>query len=314
MSAAPKIVFLDAASVDKLPTYDKFNELGEFTSYARTASAEFMEHATGAQVLITNKIELTAERIEQLPDLRLICVAATGTNNVDKDAAKARNIPVRNVSGYSTDSVAQLTMTALFAVAMDLIYLNRAVYEGHYGKAKDFTFWRHPFYELGGARFGIIGMGTIGRRVAELATAYGAKVVYYSSRGHDHDVPYPRAELDELLETCEVISIHCALTDDTRNLLGYAELKKMKPSAYLVNMARGGIVDEAALVRALNEDRIAGAAIDVFTEEPLPDDHVYLTVRDQHRLLLTPHVAWASVEARTRLIEGIMDNIRQGWE
>ncbi|MCP9236474.1 D-2-hydroxyacid dehydrogenase [Lewinella sp. JB7] len=314
MSDAPKIVFLDAASVDQLPDFRKFETLGHFTSYSHTTPEQFMERAAGAQVLITNKIEITAERIERLPDLRLICVAATGTNNVDEEAARARDIPVRNVSGYSTDSVAQLTMTALFAVAMDLIYLNQAVYGGEYGRAKDFTFWRHPFYELGGARFGIIGMGTIGRRVAELATAYGAEVVYYSSRGHDHDVPYPRVELDELLSTCEVISIHCALSDSTRNLIGYPQLQRMRTSAYLINMARGGIVVEADLVRALDEGEIAGAAIDVYTQEPLPEDHVYLTVRDRHKLLLTPHVAWASVEARTRLIEGVMDNIREGWE
>ncbi len=314
MSAAPKIVFLDAATLSDLPAFSRFDDLGDFTSYPRTTPAQVVERAAGAQVVVTNKCPLPAEVINQLPELQLVCIAATGTNNVDKAATKARGIPVRNVAGYSTDSVAQLTLTALFAVAMDLVYLNQAVYAGEYSKAEDFALWRQPFYELRGARFGIIGMGTIGRRVAELATAYGAEVVYYSVRGNDHDVPYPRLEsLDKLLTTCDVLSIHCALTEETDGLLGYAELHKMKSSAYLVNMARGGIVAETALVRALDEGLLAGAAIDVFTQEPLPADHPYLTIQHPQRLLLTPHVGWASVEARTTLVEGVVANITEGW-
>ena len=313
MPAAPTIVFLDAGTVDDLPAFEKFQELGDFTAYARTTPEALIEHATGAEVLITNKVRLTAETIAQLPDLKLICVAATGTNNIDKQAAEQRGIPVRNVAGYSTDSVAQLTLTAFFAVAMDLLHLDREVYNGNYSRAQDFTLWRHPFYELNGKRYGIIGMGTIGRRVAEIATAYGAEVVYFSARGHDHDVPYPRLELDEFLTTCDVVSIHCALTDQTRGLLGLARLRQMKSTAYLVNVARGGIVVETDLVTALNEGVIAGAAVDVFTAEPIPDDHPYLSVHNQEKLLLTPHVGWASVEARTRLIEGVMENIREGY-
>ena len=183
MPAAPTIVFLDAGTVDDLPAFEKFQDLGDFTAYARTVPDELIEHATGAEVLITNKVRLTAEAIARLPDLKLICVAATGTNNIDKKAAEQRGIPVRNVAGYSTDSVAQLTLTAFFAVAMDLLHLNREVYNGNYSRAQDFTLWRHPFYELSGKRYGIIGMGTIGRRVAELATAHGAEVVYFSAPG-----------------------------------------------------------------------------------------------------------------------------------
>ncbi len=313
MPAAPTIVFLDAGTVDDLPAFEKFRELGDFTAYARTTPTELIERATGAEVLITNKVPLTAETIEKLPKLKLICVAATGTNNIDKRAAEQRGIPVRNVAGYSTDSVAQLTLTAYFTVAMDLLHLNREVYNGNYSRAQDFTLWRHPYYELSGKRYGIIGMGTIGRRVAELATAYGAEVVYYSARGHDHEVPYPRLELAEFLASCDVVSIHCALTDQTRGLLDLERLRQMKPTAYLINVARGGVVVEADLVTALNEGAIAGAAVDVFTKEPIPDDHSYLSVNNQEKLLLTPHVGWASVEARTRLIEGIMDNIRQGY-
>jgi glycerate dehydrogenase len=314
MPAPPRIVFLDAGTVDDLPTFDRFHGLGDFTAYPRSRPEEVTRRARHAEVIITNKVAITADHLADLPDLKLICVAATGTNNIDKEAAEERGIPVRNVAGYSTDSVAQLTLTAYFTVAMDLIHLNREVYDGNYSRAQDFTLWRHPFYELANARYGIIGLGTIGSRVAEIAAAYGAEVVYYSSRGHDHDVPYPRLELDEFLRSCDVISIHCALSEATRGLIGREELRKMKPSAYLVNVARGGIIDEAALVDALNGGAVAGAAVDVFTDEPLPEDHVYLGVNNPEKLLLTPHVGWASVEARTRLIDGIMENIRQGWE
>lgn len=310
MAAAPKIVFLDAGTVDDLPAFEKFADLGDFTDYARTPPEAIVERAADARVVIINKVRLTAQIIEQLPELRLICVAATGTNNVDREAARARDIPVKNVAGYSTDSVAQLTLTAYFTVAMDLLHLNREVYNGNYSKAQDFTLWRHPFYELNAKRFGIIGLGTIGTRVAELAAAYGAEVVYHSISGRDHDVPYARLELDELLASGDVVSIHCALSDQTRNLIGRDELAKMRSGAYLINVARGGIVNEAALAEAIDAGTIAGAAVDVFTREPLPDDHPYLRVENREKLLLTPHVAWASVEARTRLIEGIMDNIR----
>ena len=312
MPDRPRIVFLDAATLDDLPVFDRFKQLGDFTAYPRSTAEQVIERARDAEVVITNKVKLTADLIGRLPELKLVCVAATGTNNVDQEATERRGIPVRNVAGYSTDSVAQLTLTALFTVAMDLLHLNREVYNGNYSRALDFTLWRHPFYELRGKRYGIIGMGTIGRRVAELATAYGAEVVYFSARGHDHDVPYPRLELEALLRTSDVVSIHCALTDATRGLLGADELQQLKRSAHLVNVARGGIVDEQALVDALNAGHLAGAAIDVFTEEPLPDDHPYLSVRNREKLLLTPHVGWASVEARTRLVEGIMQNIREG--
>ena len=313
MPDGPRIVFLDAASIEDLPVFDKFHELGSFTAYSLTAEEDIVERARDAEVVIINKVKLTRQIIAELPALRLICVAATGVNNVDREAAEERGIPIRNVADYSTDSVAQLTITSLLAMAMDLPYLNAAVYAGEYSEAKDFTMWRNPFYELGGATFGIIGMGNIGRRVAALATAFGARVVYHSISGTDHDVPYPRLSLNELLECSQVVSIHCALSDKTKDLIGTEQLRRMPASAYLVNMARGGIVVEEDLARAIDEETIAGAAIDVFTQEPLPAGHPYLKVRHKHRLLLTPHVGWASVEARTTLLEKIMGNIREGW-
>lgn len=310
----PKIVFLDTATVVDLPSeLAKFRELGEFEGYEATAPAETVARLKGAEIAISNKVLIDAAAMAQLPDLKLICVAATGKNNVDLKAAAKRGIPVRNVSGYSTNSVAQLTITMLFTLAMDLIHLNQSVYDGTYAKSPAFSYWRQPYYELGGARYGIIGMGTIGQRVAELATAYGAKVVYHSTSGRNTDQAYPHVSLEELLATSEVISLHCPLNDRTRDLIGYPELLQMKSSAYLINVARGGIVNEADLVRGINENQIAGAACDVYTQEPIPADHPYLQVTEPHRLLLTPHMGWASVEARMELLAGVRKNIEEGW-
>lgn len=307
-----QITFLDTQTVADLPAeLALFNELGTFTGYENTAPEQVVERLTGATVAIVNKVVLGAAEMDQLPGLKLICISATGMNNVDLAAAAARGIPVKNVSGYSTNSVAQLTITLLFTLAMDLIHLNQAVYDGTYSRHTAFGYWRQPFYELSGARYGIIGMGAIGRRVAELATAFGAEVVYYSTSGNNTDQPYPLVSFEELLRTCEVISLHCPLTDATRNLIGYAELQQMKSSAYLINVARGGIVNEEELVRALDEGQIAGAASDVFTTEPIPADHPFLRVKEPHQLLLTPHMGWASVEARMELLAGVREHIRQ---
>jgi glycerate dehydrogenase len=306
-----QITFLDSETVADLPSeLAKFKDIGTFTAYENTSPDQVVIRLKGANVAIVNKVVIGEKEMAALPDLQLICIAATGMNNVDLKAAAARNILVENVSGYSTNSVAQLTITMLFTLAMDLIHLNQAVYDGTYSRHASFGYWRQPFYELGGARYGIIGMGAIGRQVAKLASAYGAKVVYHSTSGNNTDQPYPHVSLDELLTTSEVISLHCPLTEATRNLIGYGELVKMKSSAYLINVARGGIVNETDLVRGLNEGLIAGAACDVYTQEPMPADHPYLSVSEPHRLLLTPHMGWASVEARMELLEGVRENIR----
>lgn len=309
------IVFLDTATVADLPEeLARFSEFGNYTGYETSAPEQVVARAQDAEVVITNKVVIGKPEMDRLPKLRLICIAATGKNNVDLDEAERRGIPVRNVSGYSTNSVAQLTMTSLFTLAMDLIHLNAAAYDGTYAKSPSFAYWRQPFYELGGARFGVIGLGTIGLRVAQLAEAYGAKVVYHSASGRNTEgQPYPHVSLGELLSTCEVVSVHCPLTEQTLNLIGAAELKKMKASAYLINMARGGIVNEPDLVNALNAGEIAGAATDVFTVEPMPADHVFTTVNNRGKLLLTPHIGWASVEARMTLLKGIRENIGKGW-
>ncbi|MEM8586175.1 MAG: NAD(P)-dependent oxidoreductase [Bacteroidota bacterium] len=308
-----KIIFLDAATLGDVPNWDMLEDLGEYTAYDFTAPEQVVERLRAAQVAITNKVVLDAALIEQLPELKLICVAATGTDNVDKERAEQLGIAVRNVSNYSTNAVAQLTMTALFALDYDLIHLNQAVYDGTYSRSPSFSYWRQDFYELCGARFGIIGLGTIGGRVAELAEAYGARVCYYSTSDQERSDDYERVSLDDILEHCEVISIHAPLYKRSENLIAWPQLQQMRPTAYLLNFGRGGIVNEADLARAIDEEEIAGAAVDVYQREPIPEDHPYLRVKHKNRLLLTPHVGWASVEARMRLVEGIAKNIEQGW-
>ncbi|MEM7571427.1 MAG: NAD(P)-dependent oxidoreductase [Bacteroidota bacterium] len=313
MSSSPTSVFLDSATVGSEQILSPLAELGELTTYDYTRADQTVARLTGAQIAITNKVAIGKRELSQLPDLRLICVAATGTNNIDREAAQGRGIPVRNVAGYSTNAVAQLTLTTLFALSYDLIHLNEAVYNGTYRDSPSFAYWRNDFYELSGARFGIIGMGSIGKRVAELATAYGAEVVYYSSSGQDRQPDYPRLSLEELLDTSEVVSIHAPLNNATQNLIAATELQKMRNSAYLLNFGRGGIVNEADLAQAIDEGWIAGAAVDVYEQEPIVHDHPYLSVKQKHRLLLTPHVGWASVEARMKLVAGIAENIKAGY-
>lgn len=308
-----KIVFLDAASIGAVDNIELIQQLGQYRAYPTSSAEETIDRLRGVDVVITNKVKIDRTILAATPDLKLICVAATGMNNIDLVAAKEYGVEVKNVAGYSTDSVAQLTMTTLFTLAMDLIHLNEAVYDGTYSKSANFSYWRQPFYELSGAKFGIIGMGTIGQRVAELATAYGANVVYYSTSGENNKQAYPLLSLNELLTSCEVISIHAPLNEKTNNLIRYQELQKMKKSAYLLNMGRGGIVNEADLARGIDENLIAGAAVDVFSKEPISQDHPYLQVKNRHRLLLTPHIGWASMEARMTLIKGIAANIT-AWQ
>lgn len=307
-----KITFLDTATVADLPQeLARFESLGRYQGYEGTEPDQVIERLADSDIAIVNKVVLGEEELSLLPKLKLICVAATGTNNIDHAAAKSREIPVLNVAGYSTESVAQLTLTSLFALAMDLIHLNDSVYDGTYTNHSAFAYWRQPFYELGGARFGIIGLGTIGKRVAKLAAAYGANVVYHSTSGkHTDDPDYQHVSLDDLLTTSEVVSVHCPLNQATENLIGTSELAKMRSSAYLLNLGRGGIVNEKDLATAIDSGEIAGAACDVFSSEPISCDHPYLSVKNRNRLLLTPHVGWASVEARTELLAGVRRNIQ----
>jgi lactate dehydrogenase-like 2-hydroxyacid dehydrogenase len=305
-----KIVFLDARTLGDVPNFGELNALGQTILHPDTQLEQVAERIQGAEVVITNKVKVTREAMASTPTLKLICVAATGTNNVDLTAAHELGIQVKNVKGYSTDSVAQQTFALLLALLNSTAYYDDYVKTGEYSNERIFTHLGRPFWELNGKRFGILGLGEIGRQVARIALAFGAEVVYFSASGQEYNVIYERLELDEFLRTCDVISIHAPLSAETENLLNYARISQMKPTALLLNTSRGGIVNEADLAKALDDELIAGAAIDVFTQEPIPASHPYMQLQKKEKLLLAPHIAWSSIEARTRLVHKVAENIR----
>ncbi len=304
-----KIVFLDAGTMGKDVSLDPIAEFGKLTTYEYTAPEEIITRAAGCDVLIVNKIKIGRKEIDAMPGLRIICEAATGTDNIDVEYATSKGIPVKNVKGYSSESVVQLTFTILLAVAGQIGYFDSAVKSGNYSKSNCFTDVSRAFLELSGKRYGIIGLGNIGGRVAEVAKAFGMDVVYYPTSGKPHSEKYPAVYLDEMMRTCDIISVHAPMNDNTRNLITYEKLALMKPTAFILNLGRGGIINEADLVRALNDNKLAGAGIDVFTKEPLPLDSPYMNVNDKSKIILTPHIGWCSREARMRLVEGIAANI-----
>ena len=305
-----RIVFLDAATLGDT-SLESIARLGELTTYPTSTPEEALQRVSDSDVLIVNKVKVTEKLLDAAPRLRLICEAATGVNNIDLDAAAGRGIPVRNVAGYSTDSVVQMTFTMILSLLTGPERFDREVKDGSYSRSGLFTDVSVPFAELAGKTMGIIGMGTIGSRVARVATAFGMRVIYYSTSGTAHCREYPCVGKEEILRESDVLSIHSPLNERTASLIGEAELASMKPSAILVNMARGGIVDEAALAGAISAGTIAGAAMDVFTTEPLPADSPLLHTQHPERLRLSPHVAWASREALGRLVEGIAQNISE---
>lgn len=305
------IVFLDASTVGDVPNLESLNELGNITLYPVTKPGETEERIRDAEVVITNKVVIDRELMSGAPKLKLICVAATGMNNIDREAAQEFGIPVKNVAGYASNSVAQSTFAMILQLVQGISYYDRYIKSGEYSKSPIFTHLGQSFNEIAGKQFGIIGLGSIGRRVASIAEAFGASVVYYSTSGKNTDQPYPLMDLPELLQSSDFVSVHAPLNEQTENLIGYREMKQMKPSAILVNTGRGGIVNEQDLARALDDKLIAAAALDVFEKEPLPSGHPLLRIQNSDRLLMTPHMTWSSVEARTELIEGVKSNIEE---
>ena len=304
-----KIVFLDEYSVCGR-SLEAITRQGEYTGYDTTSPDEVLSHCKGAEVVISNKVVLDAKTIAALPDLRLICVAATGMNNIDLVAAADHNIEVRNAVGYSTYSVAETTLCSALSLLREVTYYNDFFHSGRYAASERIFNFDRPTAQLRGKRWGIIGLGNIGREVGRLAEAFGCEVVYYSTSGITRQERYRELSLEELLTTSDIISIHCPLNERTAGLIGDKELATMKSSAILINVARGGIVDEAALAEALNEKRLRGAALDVFTSEPLRESPLY-SLRDPYRLLASPHNAWSPVEAIDRLIGCIEQNIAE---
>ena len=304
-----KIVFLDADTLGATPT-SEFASLGEFVSYPTSTREEALARVGNCDTLIINKIIVDAALMDAAPKLKLICVTATGVNNIDLVEAEKRGIAVRNVSGYSTDSVVQSTFAHLLSLLGDSPYFDDCVKSGRYSSMSIFCDISHPYTEIVGKTLGIIGLGAIGKRVASIAGMFGMKVIYYSTSGTSHCKLYPSVSLDELLESSDVVSIHAPLNERTRSLIGQAQLAKMKKSALLLNLGRGGIVDEEALAFAVDNGVIAGAALDVFEKEPLPATSPLLHLRHPERFRFSPHTAWASREALARLVSKVADNIR----
>ena len=306
------IVFLDEYSVDRV-NLDPIRCLGNFTGYYNTEPEQVVERCLQAEVIISNKVKLTGEILDKLPRLRLICIAATGMNNVDLVRAAEKGIPVRNVPGYSTNSVAEATFTLLFALMRQTVYHDRFVKSGKYTESGLHNHFGRPFFELCGKSWGIIGMGTIGKRVAALAEAFGAKISYYSTSGKNMDAGYPCMNLEDLIAGSDIISIHAPLNHQTYHLIAYEQMKRMKSTAFLINVARGKIIHEPDLARALNENLIAGAGLDVFAQEPIEKENPLLCLENPDKIVLMPHIAWASVEARQALIDRIAEHIRQAF-
>lgn len=307
-----KIVFLDAATMGDV-SFMPFEEFGEFVSYGTSTPEEARERVKDADVLMINKVVVNKELIDSAPSLKLVCVAATGVNNIDVEYAASKGIPVRNVAGYSTDSVAQTTFMHILSLAGGAPYFDESVKAGNYSRSGMFTDPKWNWWELAGKTIGIIGMGNIGKKVARIADAFGMKVCYFSTSGTAHCKDYPCVPLEELLRQSDIVSVHAPLNERTLNLLGADEFAMMKPTAFVVNMGRGAIIVEADLAEAVDNGVIAGAGIDVFVQEPIPEDHPYMKMKHPERMRLTPHIAWASVEARERLVGMMADNVRKGW-
>tara|TARA_R110001583_G_scaffold21964_7_gene82901 strand:- start:5975 stop:6901 length:927 start_codon:yes stop_codon:yes gene_type:complete len=301
------IVLLDALTLGD-SDLSIFDGLGQLTVYQTTSAEETSEKLAGQQVVITNKVLITAQNMADNPQLKLICISATGTNNVDLIAAEKAGIEVKNVSGYSTESVSQSTFSLLFQLIHQSRYYDQYIATQQWCDSPIFTHIERPFFELKGKRWGIIGFGEIGQRVAQLAGAFGCDVCYYSTSGKNTQQTIPQVNLDTLLSECDVISIHAPLNTQTENLIGAAQLKQLKAGAIVMNLGRGGIIDEAAMAEALDTQDVYHAT-DVLAVEPMLSDHPYLSVKASHRLVVTPHTGWASVEARQCLLAKVVQNI-----
>ena len=304
-----KIVVLERNSVGldiDLSLYEKY---GEVTYYPNTVKEDTAEKVKDADIIIANKAPMNEETLKEASNVKLICEFATGYDNVDLEYCKKRGIKVANVVDYSTAAVAQHTFAMALYLAEKLSYYDNYVKSGTYGAQARFSHFDLPFTELEGKTWGIIGMGNIGRKVAGIAQAFGCRVIFYSASGRSSCTDYPRVELDELLEQSDYLSIHCPLSDRTRNLIDLAAMKKMKKTAYLINVARGPVVNNDDLYTALEEGYIAGAGLDVLEKEPIQPENPLGKLKDSTKLIITPHMAWASTEARIRLVEEVAKNM-----
>lgn len=305
------IVLLERNSAGTDVPVDCFNELGEVTIYPNTVTVEEVaERAKDADVIVCNKAPMREESLKNAPNVKLICELATGYDNCDLEYCKSRGIQVRNVVDYSTDMVAQHTFTLALSLSQKLPYYDNYVKSGAYAAQDRFSNFDIPFYELAGKTWGIVGMGNIGRRVAKIATAFGCKVIFHSITGKSTCMEYPQVDRDTLLSESDFLSLHCPLSELSRNFIDKAALKKMKKTAILINVARGPVVNNTDLYEALMAEEIQAAGLDVVEREPITSDNPLSGFMDSNRLIITPHLAWASVEARTRCVRGVYENIR----
>jgi len=308
-----KIVFLDTKSIGEDLDLSGFEALGEVVKYSFSTPAEIRERTKDADVIILNKPTINEESIGAAENLKLVCVTGTGTNNLDKDYLASRGIEWRNVAGYSTESVAQHTFALLFYLMEKLAFYDNYVKSEEYVNDTQFKHFSETFHLISGKTWGIIGLGAIGRRVADIANAFGANVIYYSTSGSNHNSDYAEVDFDTLLATSDIVSVHAPLTDQTRYLMNQDAFSKMKKNAIFLNLGRGDIVVEKDLAVALNEGQIAAAGLDVLSKEPMSPDNPLREIKDSRRLFITPHIAWASVEARTNLMNIIIGKIHD-WK
>ena len=302
------IVILDVKTLGNL-NFECLEKYGKITRYQVNKGEDISDKIKDAHIILTNKVELNETNLQFAKNLELICVTATGFNNIDIKYARENNIAVTNVAGYSTNTVAQHTLATVLALFDNILYYDNYVKSGTYAKSGIFTDVSKTFYELEGKTWGIIGFGAIGKKVAKLAEAFGANIIYYSTSGKNSNSEYKRVEFNELLKTSDVISIHAPLNDITKGLINYEALSKMKSTAILSNMGRGPIIVEEDLAKALDENLIAGASLDVFEFEPIKENNTLMKIKDTNKLICSPHIGWASLEARNRLLLQIDKNI-----
>lgn len=305
-----RLVVLERNSVGTDVDVSCYEKFGEVTYYPNTVAENTAERVKDADIVIVNKAPMNESTLKDAPNVKLICLFATGFDNVDLAYCKSRGIKVANVVNYSTAAVVQHTILLALALEEKLVHYDNYVKSGEYGAQDRFSNFDRPFRELAGKTWGIVGMGNIGRGVARVAQAMGCKVIFYSASGKSTCTEYERVELDVLFAQSDILSLHCPLSDRTRGLINKEAFSKMKQSAVLVNVARGPVVDTQALYEALTRGQIAAAGLDVLEKEPISRDNPLNEIKDSTKLIITPHLAWASTEARERLVDEVVKNIQ----
>ncbi len=305
-----KISILERDSLGIDVDMSEIDKLGEVTVYPATTVENAVEHIGDADIIIANKLSLNAETLKGAVNLKFVAQTATGTNNVDFAYTNSKGIKVANVPSYSTDSVAQHTFALLLYLVEKMRFFDDYVKNGTYSNSNCFSCLDMIYPEIAGKTWGIIGMGAIGQKVAQIATVFGCKVICYSASGRTYDMPYEQVDFDTLLEKSDILSVHAPLNEYTKGLMNYDAFCRMKASAYFINVGRGPIVVEEDLARALEEDRIRAAGLDVLCVEPMPIDNPLLKFKDSSKIIITPHVAWATSEARQRCVDVVTENIK----